>query len=710
MPQLYTEKQLDAFHQAAASLKLYSRSELSDESNRSIIEQLYVDPLPNDQVFKTLLADNTTLIIGRKGTGKSTIFQRAQHEIRKNKKNIISSYMDIRNVYEASQVDSATIEKAAQLNSTLPADEIKRLMLYLSFFRALISGIREDLYKQVELSFLSRLKERFMGSAKEIFSNLDEILQRLSNPKFESISGFVSIETAAVEKYTNKKIFGASLDSSLSLEKPSLSLKSEAKGEFGDEHSFDEKYANVMMRVVGINEIIDELKNVLDTIGVKYLYVFLDDFSELPLPEMKIVVNAIISPFTRWSEFIRFKIAGYPGRIYLGSLDKTKIEEVYLDIHAMYGSNDVSTMEEKSIHFTKRIVEKRLSYYCGKDAEAFFDTSSSDIWRTMFYSTVANPRILGHIMLYAYESNLLFQKPIGIKAIQEAAKRYYEEKVSSFFSSGRFRDTSFHERSSIYSLKELLEAIVSRSKELKNYKDSRITKVISGRTPSSHFFVLTTYDDLLTTLELSFFVTKYYEQSDRDGRRVSVYCLNYGLCEKFQIAFGRPLNHPMIREARAYFIERIFDYNGIIRAYLQKNQEIKCDSCHTAFDIDKLSALQMFGMKCPSCASGRVSVVNLSKKYSDLLDGVSIELLLPETELGMLQILHAEQRSMYASEIAVDLDCSGQLIGRRAKNLADRGLVAREQAGAVKAYRITQAAEAAYFSDSAAGELDVPND
>jgi hypothetical protein len=64
----FTAKQLDGFQKAAISLKLFSRAELNDEKNRSLVEKLYVDPLPNEQVFKTLLADNTSIIVGRKGS------------------------------------------------------------------------------------------------------------------------------------------------------------------------------------------------------------------------------------------------------------------------------------------------------------------------------------------------------------------------------------------------------------------------------------------------------------------------------------------------------------------------------------------------------------------------------------------------------------------------------------------------------------------
>ena len=153
----YTNRQLDSFHRAAVSLKLFSRAELTDEKDRSLIEKLYVDPLPNEQVFKTLLAPNTTVVIGRKGTGKSTVFQRVQHEIRKNKLNSISAYMDIRNVYEASQIDPITATKIEKLEAALSPEQVQRFLLYKRFFKTLIDELRTELKAQVEQHFLGGL-------------------------------------------------------------------------------------------------------------------------------------------------------------------------------------------------------------------------------------------------------------------------------------------------------------------------------------------------------------------------------------------------------------------------------------------------------------------------------------------------------------------------------------------------------------------------
>jgi hypothetical protein len=168
-------------------------------------------------------------------------------------------------------------------------------------------------------------------------------------------------------------------------------------------------------------------------------------------------------------------------------------------------------MEDKAIEFTRRLVERRLHHYSKLDADSYFEVAARDLWRAMFYASMANPRILGHILLYAYEAHLLYGRRIGIRAIQEAAQRYYEEKVGPFFLSGKYRN-SLNERSSIFSLKELLESIVSRARDLRYYKGSESTRRVSGRTPSSHFFVSIEFDELLTSLELAFFITKYYEQ------------------------------------------------------------------------------------------------------------------------------------------------------------------------------------------------------
>ena len=66
---------------------------------------------------------------------------------------------------------------------------------------------------------------------------------------------------------------------------------------------------------------------------------------------------------------------------------------------------------------------------------------------------------------------------------------------------------------------------------------------------------------------------------------------------------------------------------------------------------------------------------------------------------------------MYPGEIAAELDKSHQLVGRRGKNLAEKGLVRRERnEHGRRVFEITNLAEASYFARTPADELDVPTD
>jgi hypothetical protein len=246
--------------------------------------------------------------------------------------------------------------------------------------------------------------------------------------------------------------------------------------------------------------------------------------------------------------------------------------------------------------------------------------------------------------------------------------------------------------------------IVRRAQELRSYKGSAVMRGIVGQPPTSHFFVPAEYESLLSSLELNFFLTKYYEMSDRGGRKVAVFALNFGLCQKYSIEFGRPKD---TREQRLYFVERVFDYTALVRSWLNKNQEIRCDRCEATVEVDKLPALQLYGMVCPACREGTCIVTNLSRKYEVLLKQVSPELLLPKTELGILQTLDSEHRSMKAAEIAAELDTSYQMIGKRGKLLDEKGLVRRFETDKRRAFELTDLARQSYFTDRDSDALDL---
>lgn len=696
-------EELKKFHDAVQSLKLYRRAELpGQEDDSEVVKKLYVDPLPNDYIFETVLRPNTTFIIGRKGTGKSTIFQRLQYELSKDKKKT-SAYLDIKTIYESSQVDNSLFDKISSQNSSLPKNEIERVLLLKSFIGSLVREIKSELLKRTEGSFWETIKEAFSGNVAEIFEDLDHLIDEIDKDKFVSVLGVKSVDKTAQNESSFENEAKASAKANLS----SVDVGAEARTAKAGKVSSEVNYSDVLIKIFNIKDLLIKIKAVLSTLGVRHLYILVDDFSELPEDAMEVVVNLLLAPLNNWSEeFIKFKVAAYPGRIFYGAIDKTKIDEVYLDIFKLYGSSDVSSMEESAIEFVKRLVEARVRVYKAGKVEDYFDTNSEDVWRVLFYASMANPRIIGYLLHYCHESHLLYDNKIGVRAIQQAARRYYEDKIESYFSLSRFLHESFGEKSSIYGLKELLEILVTRAKELRQHSSS-VFDAIDGRPPTSHFHVTPSFEAILRTLELNFFLTKYYEMSDRDGRKVTVYALNYGLCQKYTISFGRPTGK---REFRLYFVERVFDYSPLLQRYMASNQEIVCGQCGHKYSLEDLEAIKWNKMRCRECTTGVCEVVNLSRKYEQELREIDRSLLLPETELGILQSLHLEKDGMYAAEIASELDCSYQLVGKRGRFLHDKGLVSRDtNTGGRRVFGITPLAEESYFSDDSKANLEVPD-
>ncbi|WP_412163745.1 hypothetical protein [Curtobacterium flaccumfaciens] len=701
-----TTTALDAFRNAAQSLKLYRRAELLGDGGEELIESLYVDPLPNNHVLQTMLKPNTTFLVGRKGTGKSTVFQRAQYELRK-RSDVATAYVDIKSVFESSRIDDGLLAAAARFDGVLPKESLERLLLSRVFVTAIVQSIRDELGKRVQASLWDKIKARFDGSVTALFADLDKLLVEAASDRFENVLGaYVDtkrIKTGETEtKKTSSKLegkaaagssVGASVGASIGSQRGTSSTREE-----------ESEHADVLMRTFDLRDFITKLKVLLDRCGVRHLYVFLDDFSELPEASMRVVVDGLIAPLNNWSnELVKFKVAAYPTRIYFGEIDKTKTDEVNLDLFNLYGTSDLNGMEDKAIDFTRRLIVRRMEHYGAVPLGQFFDGVKGDeLWRQLFYASMANPRNLGWLLYFAYESALLYGRVISSGVIRAAARRYYEEKISAAFEMNKFLNESFEERSSIFSLKDLLDSIVSRARELRN-SDAATLRELSGRAPSSHFHVGLDRESLLNSLELNFFITKYYVMSDRDGSKVAVYALNYGLCQVQTIEYGRPSG---LREQRyrQYYAERVFDYSPILDAYVKTNQEIVCDSCGTRQEPENLPALKSYRMLCPECREGTCQVTNLSRKYEATLQAVSESSLLPAVELGILQTLDSEDRALNPSDVAAELDCSYQLIGRRAKNLDERGLIERtEDSTSRRIYLPTGLAKTIYFGGSASG-------
>jgi MoxR-like ATPase len=154
----------DKFATIADSLRQYRRAELADfqkDIDGEPIEVLYVDPLESNAVLKTVLRNNATFLIGRKGTGKSTVFAKAQAELRK-LTDVISVYVDVKSLHELLTTSEVPIQALADTEISEPV--YRAHLLRKSFLGAVIA----DLIKELNRAYETRsLVDRWLGRKRQ---------------------------------------------------------------------------------------------------------------------------------------------------------------------------------------------------------------------------------------------------------------------------------------------------------------------------------------------------------------------------------------------------------------------------------------------------------------------------------------------------------------------------------------------------------------
>ena len=668
------------FLECIESLKKYRRAEL-EIAGEDIIEHLYTDLLPDNYILNKCLLKNTTFLIGRKGTGKSTIFLRLEKEIQKQKE-IMSCYVDVCTVYNESKMSSVDL---TYLRDKIPKDILEKYLLERSFIQKVLITLINQLSEST-ISFFGRLKNSLVGNKKETVKELledllqtitdNKLLEKIELPLVEQIFYKLSEANSSSDNLSGK--IGLSLN-------PLNPVSAKVSGNTGStqEKAMEEDFSKIFVKVFQINYFIDSIKEILKIIEVSHLYILLDDFSEMDNISIRNFVNIILSPLNNNSEeFIKFKVAAYPGRVFLGTIDPGKIDMVYLDFYELYSKFNRNQMEENSIDFTKRLIEKRFKYFNNLNVEDYFDTKSNTIqeyYEKLFQVSMNVPRIIGYVLSYCYESRIIYDKKIIISDIENASQRYYSDNLASFFSEIRISTISLSEKVTILELEKLLLEIVNK---LDSIKSKIVNKELSGsnydvKNPcTSHFYFNPKLEEFLKTLELNFFISKYNSLSNKDGEESSIYCINYGLAKKFNLEWGMPKG---VINPRKYFIERPFDFNNTLTTFFQKTKSIHCTNleCNKIFSETQKPALQLYNYVCPICKS-KVIEESISSEIFEAVSKIKKGDCLPLPEIKILNRLKIIGKSVYIKQLSEELDYSRQLLQWRSRKLdMDFGFVKR---------------------------------
>lgn len=666
------------FLKFATSLKLV-RKAIIEHDGKNVIDEIYTDLLPNDGVLQQVNLPRTSILKGRKGTGKSTILQKSIADMIQNK-DVITVYIDVKTLYDGA---TPTLNTAIE---TPISTELKKYLIYKNFLFEVVKEANNNFRETVmKGSVLSRLRQTLGGKMNyvemafdQMLSNLDSVIKKVDAQLFTLVSNSETVSTqGSIE-------VGAELSTTPNAK---LTLKDT------EESSCKTEFSNAVLKYFDIKKcLIDSFLKIRDILQVKYIYIYLDDYSEMDKEAQELFMDWFVAPINNISDdFVKFKIATYPSRFYFGKLDNQKVDEIHLDFYNSLSSyKNIAKMEELSINYIRRLIMNRFNIFLPDNKiNDFFDVKEDELFELLFDISLNTPRVIGYVLAYCYTTHITLDKKITKAALSAAAQKYYEDVTQQYFESNKFVIQSFDEMVSRENLRFLMSKFIDKEKE-----NNRIVNIEEKRDlPTSHFLVSNDLSKLLDSLELNGYITTYNKINDKDNSPSTLYAINYGLCQQENLKFGRPKD----TELRKYYQERKFVFNDILKDHFNKSQELECMEGHR-FSFEQYSMIEAFGMICPICSRENHRMIPCELKVTNnnvielIQDYVKNSLnLSDELEFEILNYLSLNKDEYHrASVIAEELDCTYQLIAKRAMKLVERELVVVSKRDTRNYYQITE--------------------
>ncbi len=613
-----TDTDVQRFREALRPLKKWNRPEILSEEDADLLERLYEDPYPDQHLLRDLKAASTSFLVGRRGTGKSTMFQRAQLDLRR-EHSVITAYVDLLAVQENSNVGHLGVAD----------DFAKQLVWFQGFLRILLADLAKDLAERANRGFFNSL----LNKKRQVLSQLEklqDVERYIANVDLTHENTLVrhTIETKTSTVSGGVGASPADLGARVGIER-------------GTTRGSGLEIAGQVSRIFQVSKFVDDLKAIVAPLEVKHVYIFLDDYSEMNSAAMQLLLDQVVYPLEiAGRDLIKFKIAALPG-FYHGKFDPQKLDLLHLDFSFIYRASAAGDMMALGADYIQRLLSKRLNHFTGKPLPHYFAVSLNPaVPELLFLATFGNPRALGWILNFAADETLAHYKKITAESIRNGARKYFEEVVER-------RIRSFGSEGDSHLMLGRLNAILIEARRLRTSSDVGLNGDDRRTAYASHFHCDHAIEAKLNALCNVQAINYWGEGKDRDGRHIDLYALDFGLCQRESIPFGKPDGIGIKEYAR----QRIFDFTEIVASVDAAAQNAEASA------------------------------------YSD-------SAALTPMQRRVLSAIYAAgpNRVLAAKHIAETADISSRVVAKVAQELATSGYVEREKIGQIFSYRLADQA------------------
>lgn len=628
----FEEKVLDAF----SSMKTTDNVKLEDHSCLQQLQSYYIDPFG---YLSNIMQSEDNFIIGRRGTGKSTLLYRAFAEC-------IETWNDDKVQYKT-RVLPIYLD-LSKCDSIISSEDImfEEHFAY-ELFECLENGLKLIWEKIIPAN----------GEFEE--SNLLTELNSCIHQIQEMIrTGTVIKIDIGEEKYGQQNVLRKSRRLHLSHTDPSFTADKLTESHTQKETTLKKHTA------LTLSQLLDSFSGICELINISSIYVFIDEFSELESHKQKALAN-LLKKLRGTRKNIYFKVCAITDNYELGDIRLQRdFYEISLDLYKLIErSNGLLDGFKTLSFFTEKIIQERLNVFeCNITINRLFNSSQQAI-EMLTRASMGVPRTLGIILKDAWNQSIskgknkisLDDLRFGINSSGDSYFGFFNGNVGPIIP--KFYD-------------DMLQCILKRAREeRKAYLDKSANMFLVGGFRDNHFKYLT--ENYLIHL------LKKNETSVKGETGLSLYMIDQYFINKYNLGFT--LDRDVYRQQR-------FVYNDIMKNFdiyfTDTRKQFICPKCQTEYTQEQLYLPQL-DTYLTVCPKDNVSLQELRHMFNNSSNYT-------ETERKIIGTIrnHNLQNSLLAKDVAELVGCNTIKVAKFSEKLCrDTELIRREKFDGESRYR-----------------------
>lgn len=615
---------------------------LRDTTKLSLLAEYYVDYYG---FLRNVLSDSDQLIVGRRGTGKTTLLYRALVESMRSwdaeqqaiaKPRTLAIYIDL---------------NKCQALSDLPSED------YSDFEHVFVSEFCDAIAEEITRNwpavnskagfFKSLFQSAEVRKAAETRALLGELAVILQSglPRTIDHSGKVESKETAKSKIELEVSAGAKLS-----EKPSVSLGAKSKSENATDQELKSSFSvRYRLTIADVLQLIGDLREAAE---IPAVFLLIDEFSALS-EEFQRRFTTLLKKLIGNHSGLFVKLCAITDKYTLGSslILQRDLFEVSLDLDAFVErSHSLNNAMSELELLTEKIVSERVRVYADLPPKQIFE-DPADAWREMTRSAMGVPRTLEIVLKQAWsrasQSDRRISKSDIDYGIRYASRAYVDQ------------------------LEGAARGSVALPEYVSEIWDAVLARAVAERTKgaeASHFMVLPKNEVRLKYLSMCFVIHLLTKgrTTKKDKSARSLYCIDYGVCLENNLGFAIDKN--ILRQHRFAYDSDLEQFDPLFEKVSEPTYT--CPDCRETY---RESELRIRGTVMTICVADHTPL-----RKNDL---TALENRYTEEEIKIIGSIRSSssEDQLLARQVADDVGCYVQKVARFGGKLEREGIITRER-------------------------------